>query len=50
MVQCPWCLGTFVVAGVFLVDHYLWTIPAILLYLGAAMALVGYLGSYDERP
>lgn len=46
---CPWCFGVYVTAAMFLVDHYLWTIPTLLLMMGSAMAVVGYLGTYDSR-
>lgn len=50
LVTCPWCCSPYITATLFLVDHYLWTIPMLLLYMGATMAIAGFLGVYSERP
>lgn len=50
LVTCPWCWGVWTTGVVYAVDHFIWTIPTILLAAGATMALVGLLGTYDERP
>lgn len=49
LVHCPWCAGVYVTFAVFAIDHYLWSPPFWLLAFVAATALVGYLGTYDER-
>lgn len=49
LVTCPWCWGVWTTAALFLTDHYLWNIPTWLLAMGAAMEIVGYLGTYDSR-
>lgn len=49
LLECGWCIGAHITAAFFLTDHYLWTIPDLVLYTGAAMTLVGYLGVYANR-
>lgn len=50
LVSCPWCVSCYLCSAVFLVDRYFWQPPVWLLAMVAAMSLVGYLGTYDERP
>lgn len=49
LITCPWCCSVYVGFAVFAIDHYLWRPPFWLLAFVAATALVGYLGTYDER-
>lgn len=49
LTTCPWCFGVWVTFAVFLVDHFIWSPPIYLLAPVAASALVGLLGTYDER-
>lgn len=49
LVSCPWCSSLYFATPVFVIDMYVWEIPLVVLLIGAAMALVGLLGTYDER-
>lgn len=49
LITCPWCAGVYITFAVFAIDHYLWQPPLWLLGFVAASAIVGYLGTWDER-
>lgn len=49
LVTCPWCWSVYVTSVLYLVDEYAWRIPTLLLMMTATMALVGYLGTWDQR-
>ncbi len=48
LLTCEWCLGTWVSLALVTWDHF-HPIPTWGLLLGAASALVGFLGTLDER-
>lgn len=49
LVGCPWCVGVYISSAVFLVERYLWQPPMWMLGMVAAYAIIGLLGTYDER-
>lgn len=49
LTTCPWCFSLYVTVPVFVIDMYVVRIPLVVLLIGASMACVGYLGTYDER-
>lgn len=46
---CPWCAGAYLTAIVFGLTWLFVTIPLPLLQYSSLLAIVGYLGVYDER-
>lgn len=47
LITCAWCAGTYITAGVFLLDYYL-HIPTLILTMVAAMCVVGLVGHWDS--
>lgn len=48
LITCHRCTGVFVTGAIYSIDYFLWTIPLVLLMVGATMTLVGLIGAYDE--
>lgn len=49
LISCPWCSSVFIASAVFLVERYLWQPPLWMLGMVASYAIIGFLGTYDER-
>lgn len=47
-VSCNWCVGVYITAAIFAIDYF-FTIPFIILAAVAAMAIVGFIGNYDDE-
>lgn len=47
LATCNWCVGVYIAAASFAFDHYI-GIPDIILAAGAAMAVIGFIGNYDD--
>jgi hypothetical protein len=50
LVVCQWCFGFWTAAAVVAEHHYLNVVPMVVHYIFATSAVVGILGTYDERP
>lgn len=48
LVGCNWCASLYITAPFFLIDAYLWRIPLVVLMIGAAMTVIGFIGNYDD--
>lgn len=47
LVECNWCTGLYITAGMYALDYYV-GIPTIILAALATMAIVGFIGNYDD--